>query len=115
MGVKLKVNTYVDVAVVDLREKALDASNSEKFKKSIAETLDSYDKMVIDLSRVEFVDSSGCGALLSCLRQLGDRGGELKLCGVQKNVQRLFELVRMNRIIDIFPAREDAVKDFNPR
>lgn len=112
MTVKMKVNTYMDVAVAELREKALDASNSEKFKKSVAETLSSYDKVVIDLSRVEFVDSSGCGALLSCLRQLGDRGGELKLSGVQKNVQRLFELVRMNRIIDIYPSKEDALKGF---
>lgn len=109
---KLKVNMYGDVAVVDLREKALDASNSEKFKKSIAETLASHAKVVIDLSRVEFVDSSGCGALLSCLKQVGDGGGKLNLCGVQKNVERLFELVRMNRIIDIFPTREDAVRNF---
>jgi len=112
MAVKMKVNTYMDVAVVDLREKALDASNSETFKKSVAETLAAHDKVVIDLSRVEFVDSSGCGALLSCLRQLGDRGGELKLCGVQKNVERLFELVRMNRIIDVYPSKEDALKGF---
>ncbi len=112
MAVKLKVKTYADVAVVELREKALDASNSEKFKNSITETLESHKKLVIDLSRVEFVDSSGCGALLSCLRQLGDREGELKLCGVQKNVQRLFELVRMNRIVDIYPTKDDALKGF---
>jgi len=112
MAVKMKVNIYMDVAVVDLREKALDASNSEKLKKGMADTLESYNKVVIDMSRVEFVDSSGCGALLSCLRQLGDRGGDLKLCGVQKNVERLFELVRMNRIIDVYPSKEDALKGF---
>jgi len=109
---KLKVNTYMDVAVVELREKALDASNSEAFKKNMADSLESFQKVVIDLSRVEFIDSSGCGALLSCLRQLTDRQGELRLCGVQKNVARLFELVRMNRIIDTFATKEDAVKGF---
>lgn len=113
MPVKLKVNAYMDVAVVEIREKALDASNSENFKKNVAETLQGFQKVIIDLSRVEFIDSSGCGALLSCLRQMGDRkGGALRLCGVQKNVQRLFELVRMNRIIDIFPTKEDAIKNF---
>ncbi len=112
MPVKLKVNAYMDVAVVEIREKALDASNSESFKKSVAETLEGFQKVIIDLSRVEFIDSSGCGALLSCLRQMGDRKGALRICGVQKNVQRLFELVRMNRIIDIFPTKEDAIKNF---
>jgi anti-sigma B factor antagonist len=112
MAAKLKVNTYMDVAVVEVRDKALDASNSESFKKSMAGTLETFQKVIIDLSRVEFVDSSGCGALLSCLRQLSDRRGELRLCGVRKNVQHLFELVRLNRIVDIFPTKEDAVKGF---
>ncbi len=112
MPVKLKVNAYMDVAVVEIREKALDASNSENFKKNVAETLEKFQKVIIDLSRVEFIDSSGCGALLSCLRKLGDHKGSLRICGVQKNVQRLFELVRMNRIIDIFPTKDDAIKNF---
>ena len=109
---KVKVNTYMDVAVAELREKALDASNSESFKKAMANTLETFQKVIIDLTRVEFIDSSGCGALLSCVRQLGDRGGELRICGVQKSVQRLFELVRMNRVVDIYSTKEEAVKSF---
>ncbi|MFW5901664.1 MAG: STAS domain-containing protein [Thermodesulfobacteriota bacterium] len=112
MSVKVKVNTYMDVAVAELREKALDASNSEGFKKAMANTLETFQKVIIDLTRVEFIDSSGCGALLSCVRQLGDRGGELRICGVQKSVQRLFELVRMNRVVDIYSTKEEAVKSF---
>jgi len=112
MSVKVKVNTYMDVAVAELREKALDASNSESFKKTMASTLESFQKVILDLTRVEFIDSSGCGAILSCVRQLADRGGELRICGVQKNVQRLFELVRMNRVVDIYSNKEEAVKSF---
>ena len=112
MSVKIKVNTYMDVAVAELREKSLDASNSESFKKAMATTLETFQKVIIDLSRVEFIDSSGCGAILSCVRQLSDRKGELRICGVQKNVQRLFELVRMNRVVDIYSSKEEAVKSF---
>ncbi len=109
---KLKIHTYFDVAVAELKDKALDASNSELFKKNISPVLEANEKVVIDLSRVEFIDSSGCGAVLSCLKRLGDRGGRLRVCGVQQNVQRTFELVRMDRIIEIYPYAEDAVRGF---
>jgi len=67
---------------------------------------------VLDLSRLRFVDSSGLGALLSCLRQLTGRGGDLRLSGMSKPVRALFELVRMHRIFDIYPTKEEAIKAF---
>ena len=68
--------------------------------------------MVLDLSRLRFVDSSGMGAMLSCLRQLSAKGGDLKLCGMSKQVRGLFELVRMHRIFEIYGTREEAVHAF---
>ena len=59
-------------------------------------------KVVFDLRELRFVDSSGLGAILSCLRQLNGKGGELKLCGMTKPVRALFELVRMHKIFDIY-------------
>jgi anti-sigma B factor antagonist len=50
--------------------------------------------------------------MLSCLRQLSAKSGDLKLCGMSKQVQGLFELVRMHRIFDIFGTREEAVRAF---
>ena len=47
-------------------------------------------KLVLDLSRLRFVDSSGLGAMLSCLRQLSAKNGDLKLCGMSKQVRAAF-------------------------
>jgi anti-sigma B factor antagonist len=66
-------------------------------------------KVVFDMSQLQFVDSSGLGALLSCLRQLNAAGGGLTLCGIAKPVCSLFELVRMDRISEIFDTKTDAV------
>ena len=68
--------------------------------------------MVFDLSKLRFVDSSGLGAFLSCLRKLNAKGGDLKLCGMSKQVRAVFELVRMHRIFDIYGTREEAVRAF---
>lgn len=100
----------VAVAVIPVDE--LDANNASEFKRDIAPLLQANTRLVIDLSRVRFVDSSGLGAMLSCLRQLTAKGGDLKLCGMSKQVRATFELVRMDRIFDIFSTREKAVQAF---
>jgi anti-sigma B factor antagonist len=100
----------VAVAVVPVDE--LDASNAGEFKRDIAPLLQANSKLVLDLSRLSFVDSSGLGAMLSCLRQLSAKGGDLKLSGMSKQVRALFELVRMHRIFDIYGTKEEAVRAF---
>jgi anti-sigma B factor antagonist len=100
----------VTVAVIPVDE--LDASNSGEFKRDIAPVLQANTKLVLDLSRLSFVDSSGLGAMLSCLRQVSAKAGDLKLCGLSKQVRALFELVRMHRIFDIYGTREQAVSAF---
>jgi anti-sigma B factor antagonist len=97
------------VAVATILVEDLDASNADDFKRDIAPVLESYPRLVLDLSRIRFVDSSGIGAFISCLRKLNAAGGELKLCGLTQPVRAVFELVRMHRVFDIFDTREWAV------
>ena len=109
---ELAVEKVGDVAVVEIPVDELDASNTGELKHDIAPVLEANAKLVIDLSRLRFVDSSGLGAILSCLRQLTSKGGDLKLSGMQKQVRAVFELVRMHRIFDIYGTREEAVRAF---
>ena len=103
-----------DVTVVILPGEELDASNAKEFKGNVAPLLQPQAKVVLDLSQLRFVDSSGLGSILSCLRQLSTTGGDLKLCGMSQRVRGLFELVRMHRIFDIYPTRDEAVRAFRP-
>jgi anti-sigma B factor antagonist len=100
----------VGVAAVPVEE--LDASNAAEFKRDIAPVLEANPKLVLDLGRLRFVDSSGLGAFISCLRKLNASGGDLKLCGMSKPVRAVFELVRMHRVFDILATKEDAVGAF---
>jgi anti-sigma B factor antagonist len=102
------------VTVVALPGKELDAGNAHEFKSAISPVLAAHNKVVFDLNELRFIDSSGLGAFLSCLRQLSTKGGELKLCGLSNQVQQTFELVRMHRIFDIHRSRSEAVQAFQP-
>jgi len=109
---EIPVENLNGVAVAAVPVDELDASNSSEFKRDIAPVLQSQNKLVLDLGQLRFVDSSGLGAMLSCLRQLSAKGGDLKLCAMSKQVRGLFELVRMHRIFDIYDTREEAVRAF---
>src|SRR5664280_1292300 len=72
----------VTVAVLPMEE--LDASNAADFKREVAPLLETTTELVFDLTRLRFVDSSGLGAFISCLRKLNAKGGDLKLSGMSK-------------------------------
>ena len=110
MDIMLEQRGEITIATLSVEE--LDASNAADFKRDIGPVLDTHARVVLDLARLRFVDSSGLGAFISCLRKLNARGGDLKLCGLSKAVRAVFELVRMHRVFDIFPTQDDAVRAF---
>lgn len=101
-----------DILNVTLEETNFDASITDDFKKNITDALEKNNKVIINLGKVEFMDSSGCGAILSVLRKLSVKGGDLKLYGATKPVLTLLELVRMHRVIEILNTREEALQSF---
>ena len=101
-----------DVTVVRVALDTLDAGNEKRFKKEVISALEPNSKVVLDLSEVDFIDSSGLGVILSCFRHLQSTNGDLKLCCLNDQVRMLFELVRMHRIFDIYRTREEAFSSF---
>jgi anti-sigma B factor antagonist len=101
-----------DITMVTLQTESLDASNAPEFKRCVAGTVAPKAKIILNLAQVQFIDSTGCGAILGYLRQLNPVGGDLKLCCVSKPVRSLFELVRMHKILDIFNTSDEAIKAF---
>lgn len=109
---EINVDKQDRIAIAEIPVEELDASNAGELKRDMAPILEANARLVIDLTRLRFVDSSGLGAMLSCLRHVSAKGGDLKLCGLSRQVRAAFELVRMHRIFDIFPTREEAVRAF---
>ena len=110
-----EVEMVGDVAIVRVNLDQLDASNADDFRRDMTPILQDAKKLVLDMSGVQFVDSRGCGAILSCLKSLSAAGGDLKLCEVVRPVRMVFELIRLHRICEILNTKENAVTAFqNP-
>jgi anti-anti-sigma factor len=110
--VEITVEKVGDVTVLTPLVDALDASNSKQFSRTVTGLVAASAKVVLKLSQVRFVDSAGCGALITCIRHLRSGGGDLKLCAINKPVRMLFELVKLHNLLDILNTSEEAVKAF---
>jgi anti-sigma B factor antagonist len=98
---QLEVTRHADSCVVTPLEKRIDAHLAPAFRAALLDLIDGGDvHLVVNLARVEFIDSSGLGALVSALKRIG-RPGELKVCGLNEAVRSMFELTRLNRVIPI--------------
>src|SRR5438552_1355007 len=106
------IETIGDVTIVAVNGKELDANNADVFRRAIAPVLQAGRKLVLDLDGVRFVDSRGCGAILSCLKQVSPTGGDVKLCRVTPPVRMVFDLIRMHSICEILNTRGEAVQAF---
>jgi anti-sigma B factor antagonist len=87
---------------------SLDANNVDSFRKQVSPLLSDSIRVVIDLGKIEFVDSAGIGALISCLRIAGENKAQLVLCGLNRPVKALFDLMRMHRVFEIHEDRVNA-------
>jgi anti-sigma B factor antagonist len=104
---------HEDIVSLLLKEERLDAHNSNELKTQLLNLFeDGKKKIIIDLSAVRFIDSSGLGALVSGFKNASSRDGALKLCGLQTQVKSMFELTRLHRVFEIFPSAKEAVDSF---
>ena len=107
------IETIGDIVVVLLPGETLEANSTLEFKQGIEPLLEETTKVVFDMSQIRFIDSMGCGVLLTSLKKLKDKGGGgLKLCCITDPVDSIFKLMGFDRIFSIFEMREDAVNAF---
>lgn len=84
-------------------EKRLDAAVATAFKDRVRNLVaHAGAKVILDLSAVDFMDSSGLGAIISIYKSL-PKGRALELTGLSSNVERVFRLTRMDTILTIRP------------
>lgn len=80
----------------------LDIVTSESVKRELAGLVDAgHDSLVLDLSDVGFVDSSGLGALVALHRHAESQGGRFSVRAVPPQVQRLFAITRLDDLLAV--------------
>ena len=88
--------------------KKIDVLNSGTFESALLALMQGKSRIVLDLSNVQFIDSSGLGKIISSLRSFREKGGDMRICSVLPPVQVLFTMVRLDEIVGIDADAEAA-------
>ena len=108
---KFDVTKTGSSAVLTLKERKLDVSVSPELKgEFILLCRPTLKSLIIDLSAVEFCDSSGLSALLIADRQMREHSGVIKLVGVHKKVLSLLKISQLDKVFPIFDSVAKAQK-----
>lgn len=106
---KLSSTTDAGHRIVTVNESRIDAAVALAFKDQMrSQTEGGPDTVVLDLQQVQFVDSSGLGAIVASMKAMG-KGRTLALAGLNPTVDKVFRLTRMDSVFRMYPTLEDAL------
>jgi anti-sigma B factor antagonist len=109
----LSTETNAGVAVVRVGESRLMYPLLADFSGAITALLSSGNrKVLLDFSKVTYVDSATIGCLMDLYRQTTAAGGALKLAGVQKRVETMLTMTGAHNFLEMHPDESSAVKSF---
>lgn len=97
------------VRALDL-EGEVDVYTAPLLRQAIVDEVEKGTKhLLVDLSKVEYLDSTGLGILIGGVKRLKEQDGSLRLLGASPRITRIFEITGLNKIFDIYDTEEAAL------
>lgn len=101
------------VLVIELEGELMGGPETERFREIIYEAIkNEKNKVVVDMIKVNWMNSSGLGMLMSALTSLRSSGGDLKLANVSESVRRPIKITRLDSVFEEFDTVEEAIRTF---
>ena len=75
--------------------------------------LDTPARVLVNLSAVTFIDSTGLAALVQAMKRCREHQGDLRICGLQRPTRMIFELTRLDKAFEIFPTESEGIQSFS--
>lgn len=115
MRLDLKQTRIADVLIVTVTGR-VDHANADQFRTGLwpylATCAAGGDRLVLELSGLEYVSSAGLRVLMLASRDVKSRDGTLVVCGLQPIVKEIFEISRFNIVFHVLPDRTAALAEF---
>lgn len=91
----------------------IDINTSPEIKKAFDKLIAKKEpKIVINLTKVTYVDSSGLATLVEILKNMRTYGGKMKLAGLTTKVKSLFEITKLDKLFEIAQDENEAISSF---
>ncbi len=110
MPIKIEPKKGLTVCMI---EGEIDINSSPDLKKTFDKLISQkVPKLVINLSKVTYVDSSGLATLVEILKNMRSYGGKMRLTNLSSKIKSLFEITKLDKLFEIMASEEEAVSNF---
>jgi anti-sigma B factor antagonist len=111
MSMVLKARRLDDVVILDLSGRITMGEGALVLRNNIQKLLADGDrKVLLNLSDVNYIDSSGLGELVTSFTTVRNQGGELKLLNLTRRVQDLLQITKLLTVFEAFNSEAEALK-----
>jgi len=113
VSIKLTIRQVGDVTVIDAAGRITLGDGASTLRDEIRDLAAKGDKKILmNLSEVSYIDSSGIGELVSGFTTVTNHGGQLKLLGLSKRVKDLLQITKLYTVFEVFDDEAAAVRSF---
>lgn len=109
MQLRLESRPVGEVFVVQCIGRMVAGNEVFTLHSQVGDAIEKYGDVVLQLDRLEFVDSSGLGALMRLMQAARAKHGDLKLSGVQPRIMKMLELTHLSSQFEIYDCTEEAI------
>ena len=115
MSLDIEQREHEGVAVLDLKGRITVGPEASLLRETVGALVAAGQKNVIlNLAGVDYIDSTGLGALVMCATSLRKTGGSVKLLNLNKRNLELLVITKLATVFDLFSDEQDAVNSFFP-
>ncbi|MBI3190002.1 MAG: STAS domain-containing protein [Ignavibacteriales bacterium] len=113
MAVKVKTEKDGRIGIIEIKGSLVGDNETDRFREAYVDLIEQGNKfLVINLMKVNYINSSGIGALIGAHASYTKIDGEVKLAGLSNNVQNLLVVTKLIDIFDTHDTVEEATKSF---
>ncbi len=111
---KIKSKVYENVVVIELKGKIMGGPEAKEFRDELQKHLDDgIKRVVVDLGKVNWMNSSGLGILIGGLTTVRNNLGDMKLARVTDKIKSLLMITKLVQVFDSHDTVEGAIASFN--
>ena len=104
-----------DVSVLHLAGKIMGGPDATSLHEKLHELIEGgHLKVVVDLTDVDWMNSSGLGILIGGLSALRKSGGDLRLASVTEKIDEVLKITKLDRVFDIYTDTDTAIASYRP-
>ncbi len=113
MALKISALQNGSINVLEVKGSLIGGEETDEMSNAVADMIERGNKkLIIDLSKVDYLNSTAIGALVKAHTTYKKAGGNVKLCGVNKNINNIFVITKLTMVFDVVDSKDDAAKSF---